>query len=94
MEYQSTPAPQPARDPLADDFYLHERSELITKKYAAGLNPHEAQRLAEIEEYLDRHDSEKADWIDVRCQERMGRINANLDRVERAIQNLKALKLQ
>ena len=89
------PVPQPARSPLAqsDDSYLHERYELIAKKYAAGLGPQETKRLTEIEEYLDGQDVEKADLIDIRRGEQMGRIDAALDRVEKAIRDLQTLKL-
>jgi hypothetical protein len=100
LEGFSMPVPQPARYPLGDDFshsddiYLRERFELISKKYAGGLDQQQTTRLAEIEDYLDRQDLEKADMIDVRGQERMGRIAATLDRVERAILDLQTLKLQ
>ncbi len=88
------PVPQPARNPLADDSYLRERVELISKKYAGGLNPEETQRLAEIEDYFDRQDFEKADLMETRSQERMVRIETTLDRVEQAIRDLRTSKLQ
>jgi hypothetical protein len=53
----------------------------------------ETKRLAEIEDYLDGQDVEKADLIDIRRREQMGRIDATLDRVEKAIRDLQALKL-
>jgi hypothetical protein len=94
VEFYSMPVPQPAGNPLADDSYLLERSELISKKYAGGLEAQEAHRLAEIEAYFDRQDLEKADLIETWGQERMGRIEATLDRVEQAIRDLRASKLQ
>jgi hypothetical protein len=93
MEYQNMPVPQPARSPLAADPHLQERVELITRKYAGGLRPHESQRLTEIEDYLDSQDIAKADLISARGGERMARIDEMLDRVESAIQDLKASKL-
>ena len=93
MEHLNMPAPQPARNPLTDDSILRERFELISKKYsAAGLEPQETRRLAEIEEYLDLQDIQTADSIDARSNERMARINATLDRVESAIPDLQAIK--
>jgi chemotaxis protein histidine kinase CheA len=94
------PWPQPARNPLpddgtrADDSYLYERFELISKKYIGGLDSQETTRLAQIEESLDQQDSATADLIDTRSQKRMSRIDATLDRVENAIRELQASKLQ
>jgi hypothetical protein len=93
MEYQNMPVPQPARSPMAADPHLPERVELITKKYAGGLQPHESECLAEIEDYLDSQDIAKADLISARGGERMPRIDTMLDRVESAIRDLKASKL-
>ena len=85
--------PQPARNPLAADLRLQERFELIAKKYAGGLQPHEAKRLAEIEDYLDGEDRAKAELIEARGNARMSRIDATLARVESAIRDLQASKL-
>jgi hypothetical protein len=97
MESYNMPEPKSARNPLdlsgADDSYLLERFDLISKKYAGGLDVHETTRLAEIEDYLDRLDLEKADLLDARGADRTVRINGTLDRVESAIRNLQALKL-
>lgn len=72
---------------------LDERDELLTKKYAAGLQPHEAARLAEIDQLLEREEIRKADLIDAPGDERLARIDAGLDRVEKAIHALQALNL-
>ncbi len=92
-DYQFMPVPQQARNPIADDSNLQERFELLSKKYAGGLEPHETKRLAEIEEYLDKQDVAQADFVDARGRERMRHIDATLDRVEKAIRDLQASKL-
>ena len=83
------PVPQSARSPISDAFsddpHLQERFELLTKKYSVGLEMHEATRLVQIEELLDQQDFALADQMEAQGNERMKRIDAMLDRVERAI---------
>ena len=67
---------------------IEERSSLILKNYATGLEPHEATRLAEIDEQLEREELKKADLLDALGDERLARINSGLDRVEQAIREL------
>ena len=93
IEFQPMPTPQPARNPIDVDPHLQERFELISKKYSGGLQPHEERRLAEIEHFLDSQDLAKADLVDARGRERMDRIDATLDRAEKAIRDLQVAKL-
>ena len=67
---------------------IEERTSLILKKCAIGLKPHEATRLAEIDELLEREELKKADLLDALGDERLVRINSGLDRVEQAIREL------
>jgi len=73
---------------------LDERDELLAKKYAAGLQPDEVVRLAEIDQLLERDEIKKAELIDAKDDERLARIDAGLDRVEKAIHDLQALNLR
>lgn len=74
-----------------DDRCLGERDELLARKYAAGLQPHEAARLAEIDRLLELGEIRMAELIDARGDERLARIDAGLDRVEKAIHDLQVL---
>jgi hypothetical protein len=59
-----------------------------------GLASKEAARLANIDQLLEQDETRQADLIDAHEDERLARIDAGLARVEKAIQELRALKTQ
>jgi len=74
---------------------LTERADLVIKKYAAGLTRGEGDRLLEIEKEFESEELMKADLIDDQVHdERIARIDAGLDRVEKAIRDLEGLNRQ
>ena len=81
----------PRAPEILDNRCLDERDELLAKKYAAGLQPHEAAGLAEIDQLLEREEIRKANLIDAQSDQRLARIDEGLDKVEKIIRELQSL---